>query len=237
MGMRRRPLSRRDESKDLRCAEGDAVGEAKRLNRIILGQEIVRNNQLILGGKAHLKVNTLATSRQKVRGSQIGEGHSVLVDAIGFIVSDGFDGTTPDNHIGVISLTTDKRVTTGTGDQTVASAPSMKCIMTSSTIKDVITITPMKSVVAIPSCQSIVQDTPMKKIVAVKTVDSVRHVIEATKRVIACCCTSYHDAVAKMAILPDISVGELESLHSVSLRREMMLHPQTVRTSIVQVQL
>lgn len=86
--------------------------------------------------------------------------------------------------------------------------------MTSATIKDVIAVSPMQSVIAIPSCQSIVQDTPVKKIMAVQPIDAVGHVIEATKRVIPYRGTTDHDAVAKMAIPPDNTVGELEGLNT-----------------------
>jgi len=216
-GMRGGALRRGNESKNLCFAESDAVGEAKRLYPIILGEEVVRNDQLIPGGKSHLQVKALPSSRHKINGPQIGESHHVLADPIGFIVSDGLDRTTPDNHIGVISLTTDKSVIPRAGDEAVTPSPTMEDIMTSATIKDVITISPMKRVVAIPSCQGIVLDTPIEEIMAVKPFDSIGHVIEATERVIACRGPTDHDAVAKMAIPPENTVGELEGLNAVGL--------------------
>lgn len=233
----RRALNRGDEGEHLCCAVGDTIGEVESLNPIVPGQEIVRNNQLILGGESQLKVNTLSSRRQKVRGSQIGEGHRVLVDDIRFVVNDGLDGTTPDNHISIISLTTDKGVAAGTGDQSVASTPSMKRIMTSTTIKDVIAIATMKGVVAIAPGQCIMQNTSAKKIVPVKPVDSVGHVIKATKRVMSCSSTTHHDSVAKMAIQPGNAIGKPEGFNAVSLRNKIVLHLELTSSGVAQDQM
>lgn len=61
-GVRRRALKRGNESKDLRIAKGDTIGEAERLYPIVLGDEVIRNHQLISCGKPHFKVNPLPSS-------------------------------------------------------------------------------------------------------------------------------------------------------------------------------
>jgi len=129
-----------------------------------------------------------------------------MVCRIWIVVCDLLQGTTPGDHIGVVTFSTIQNIAASTREETIPASSTIKDIVARTSIENVITVATMERVISISTCQHIIEEATIKKIVSVQPLDAVDHVSKATKGVITCCCSAHDNPISELSVTPNDTV-------------------------------